>query len=445
MIGDHKIHNVRIIGPAQVPYHFRLVGMKRELTGADLLSNKDGVAETQLQAGTFLCYAQDLTTGELTATKINIVGDGVAPFIVELGEEPRQRPTTSNFRPSRIQAYEAFRAASAVPDDIDEDLAPVVSSNSVEIAAKQFSSATTLLTSRLEKRFSIGLSIDLTSARKGGWRALQRVDGLHPRKDSNQIVVDFGSLAFRPRERLRLSVGVEGDQVWQVNVPLFETGLHAEIALVKSNFGPELTLRLIAPDPSLSLLLAGSSGFYPGGFERISGFQSHREGKLGADPWTDLSWALADIRAGVVPRLPGEGPWPWKKYDPISDGYVVWAWVMAASAERTSISLDQRCLNTLVLARKLGRPYFSATSELATEMLQALASSSKDSTIRANAKYEAAIWRRRGRTKLKTGPFYAWERPEGNLQTGKLPAETYRTLVSGHLRNDELNLENVLI
>ena len=444
MIGDPNVHNVRIVGPAHVPYHFRLIGMKRELGGADLLSNKDGVAETQLQAGTFLCYAEDLTTGALTTTKIDIVG-GLDPFIVELGEKPRWTPVASNFRPSRILAYESFRTASAVSIDIDEDLAPVVSPNLAEYAAKQFPSATTPLTLRLEKRFSVGLSIDLTSARRGGWRACQRVEGLNPRKDGNQIIIDFGALAFRPKERLRLSVGVEGDQVCQVNVPLFETGLRAEIALVKSGFGPELALRLIAPDPSLSLVLAGSSGSYPGGLERISGFQSDRRGKLDADPWTDLSWALADIRAGAVPRLPGEGPWPWNKHDPISDGYVVWAWAIAARAEKTSLSLDQHCLNTLVQARKLGRPYFSATSELAAEMLDALALSSNDSAIRANGKYEAAIWSRRGKTKLKAGPFYAWERPERNLRAGKLPTGNYRTLASGTLRNDALDLEKVLV
>lgn len=103
-----------------------------------------------------------------------------------------------------------------------------------------------------------------------------------------------------------------------------------------------------------------------------------------------------------------------------------------------------RCLDILVKARKLGRPYFSATSELAVEMLQALASASREVTVRANAKYEAGIWSRRGKTKLKTGPFYSWERSERNLQKGRLPEQTYKTLASGQLINDQIELDYIL-
>lgn len=440
MTGDPDLHNVRIVGPGAVPYHFRLVGMKSGLSGADLLSNKDGVAETQLQSGTFMCYAEDLTTGTLTTTKVSVVG-GVDTISVEIGETRGRTSVVSNFRPSRVQAYESFRTASTVLSDVDEDFTPVVSPNLAAYATRQYSSGSAPIAARLEKRFSVGLSIDLTPARIGGWRAFQQVQGMRLRKDDNQIVIDFSSLAFRPRERLRLSVSVEGDQVWQVNVPLFETGLAAEIALVKSDFGPELALRMVAPDPNLSLILAGSGGSYPGGLERISGFQPVSRARLGADPWTDLCWALADIRAAGVPRLPGDGPWPWSEFDPISDGYVVWAWMIAASADKSSTSLDQRCLNTLVQARQLGRPYFSATSELASELLQALAFSSNDAAIRANARYEAAIWGRRGKTRIKTGPFYAWERSGKNLQAGKFPPANYKTLVSGQLGIDALTLE----
>lgn len=444
MTGSDGIHNVQIVGATQVPYHYRLVATQRGLEGADLLSDKNGVAETQLPAGTFLCYAEDLTTGAISTTNVKIAAGSPDPIVVELGERPRATSAASNFRPSRVQAYQSFRTATALSGEIDEDLVPIVSPYLGDSAAKQFSRTVTPLASRLEKRFSIGLSIDLTPARRGGWRAVERVDGIQARKDGNQIVVDFGKLAMRFRERLRLSVSVEGDHVWQVNLPLFEAGLIAEIPMVKSEFGPELGLRLVVPEPSLSLVLAGSLGSFSGGFERVSGFQSDRLKKPGADPWTDLSWILADIRSGVSPTLPGEGPWPWPKFDPISDGYVIWAWITAAKADKASVDLDRRCLDILMQARKLGRPYFSATSELAVEMLQALANSSRDGPVRSTAKYESAIWSRRGRTKLKTGPFYSWERSERNLQSGSLPQQTYRTLVTGRILSDRLDVGMLL-
>ncbi|PDT35652.1 hypothetical protein CO671_15160 [Rhizobium sp. M10] len=440
MTGNQDLHNIRIVAPAPVPYHFRVVAMERANIGADLLSDKDGVAETQLQSGTFLCYAEDLTTGALLTTKIDVYRDSPSPLIVPLGDKPRQTSVESNFRPSRIEAYRAFRTAASVLEEVDEDLVPVVSPNLAEFSLKQFSSAMTPLTSRLTKRFSIGLSIDLTSAKRGGWRAFNDFDGLASRKDGNQLILDFSALARRPKERLRLSVSVEGDPAWQVNLPQFDSGLQTEIRLVRSAFGPELTLRLIAPDPSLALVLSGSRGPYPG-VEKVSGFRARDQAKLNADPWTDLSWALADIRAGIVPRRLRDGPWPWKKFDPISDGYVVWAWMVASTTDKTTISLDQRCLEALVQARRLGMPYFSATSDLAVDLLQALASSSKDGAVRASAKYEAALWRRRGRTKLRTGPFFAWERSGGGLQTGKLPLPTYNTLASGKMDLDVLHVD----
>lgn len=444
MTGTDDVHNVRIFGPSQVPYHYRLVATERNSGGADLLSNKDGVAETQLPAGTFLCYAEDLMTGAISTTKINIASGIMDPVVVELGERPKTTSVSSNFRPSRVQAYQLFRTASATLGEIDEDLVPIVSPYLIESAAKRFSGGLTPLTSRLEKRFSIGLSIDLTSGQRGGWRAFERIEGLQARQDGNRIVVDFGELASRPKERLRLSVSVEGDHVWQVNLPLFEGGLIVEVPVVTSGFGPELGLRLAVRDPTLSLVLAGSLGSFSGGLEKISGFESDRRTKSNLDPWTGLSWILSDIRAGAAPRLPSENPWPWHQFDPISDGYVVWAWQTAANADKPSVELDRRCLDALVQARKLGRPYFSATSELAVEMLQALASASRDAAIRANAKYEAAIWSRRGKTKLKTGPFYSWERSEQNMQNGKLPTGNYTTLVSGQLGTDRLDVASIL-
>ncbi|MBY5855934.1 hypothetical protein HFN51_36295 [Rhizobium leguminosarum] len=442
MTGREGVHTVQIVGAAQVPYHYRLIARQRDLEGADLLSSKDGVAETQLPVGSFLCYAEDLTTGVISTTKINISGTSVDPVVVELGERPKTTSVISNFRPSRVQAYQSFRTASALSGEIDEDLVPIVSPNFSD-PAKQIS-RNAPLSSRLEKRFSIGLSIDLTSARRGGWRAFERLEGLQLRQAGHQIVLDFGALAFRPKERLRLSVSVEGDHVWQVNLPLFDAGLIVEVPMVKSRLGPELGLRLVVPDPSLALVLAGSLGSFSGGLERISGFQSDRSKNPSADPWTGLSWILAGVRSGVTPQLPGDGPWPWPRFDPISDGYVVWAWITAASADKASVDLDRRCLDILVEARKLGRPYFSATSELAVELLQALASASRDPAIRANAKYEALIWSRRGKTKLKTGPFFSWERSGQNMQNGKLPAGNYTTLVSGQLGANRLDVASIL-
>jgi hypothetical protein len=440
MTGSDGIHNVQIIGAARAPYHYRLVATQRGLEGADLLSDKDGVAETQLPVGSFLCYAEDLTTGAISTTKISITAGSPDPVVVELGETLNPIPVASNFRPSRVQAYQSFRTASALSGQVDEDLVPIVSPNFATFSPRPYSDAVSPLLSRLEKRFSIGLSIDRTLARRGGWRALDRVDGLKARQAGNQIVIDFGDLAIRPRERLRLSVSVEGDHVWQVNLPQFDAGLIVEVPMVKSDLGPELGLRLTVPEPSLSLVLAGSLGSFSAGLEKISGFQSDRFNRPGADPWTELSWILADIRSGVLPTLPGEGPWPWPKFDPISDGYVIWAWITAARADKASVDLDRRCLDILMQARKLGRPYFSATSELAVEMLQALGNASRDRSVRANAKYESAIWSHRGRTKLKTGPFYSWERSERNLQSGSLPGQNYRTLVAGRIHSDRLDV-----
>lgn len=258
---------------------------------------------------------------------------------------------------------------------------------------------------------------------------------------AQRLLLEFPEPTEHARGKIRLSLSVEGERVWQIYLPFFSSGLRATISSALTDLGPQLTLHLSAVDPSLSLVLASTLGSYPGGLESVTGFHG-REALFQPerDPWSAIAIGLSAARAGDRLNDGFEAPWLWDTFDYISDAHVLWAWAIAAKAEKPSPEVDERCLAALTKARKFGRPYFSATGEIIGEMPNALALTSSSAEVRSRAKDEAKIWANRGRGKIRTGPFYSWERSGENLRSGKLPAETYSVLVSGYVTTNNIDV-----
>ena len=439
-------HVVRLIGPSRVPYRFRIVGAPDRGVLAEILSDASGEAEARLDTGRYICYAENLSRGTAETTQFAISDGDPDDLTVRLGNDKRRDGLTSqNFRPSRAIAYRALSSLSSTSGD-DQDLIPVISPrfNEFRLQLPASTSLNNALVGTPRKRFSVGLSVDTTPGKRGGWRAPERKADVLIHSELQKLVLEFRQPVAPAWNRTRLSLSVENERVWQVYLPFFSSGLRATIWSSITDLGPALTLQLSAVDPSLSLILASTLGSYPDGLDAISGFQG-RETMFqpGTDPWSAVAVSLSAVRAGDRANEVFDAPQLWNAFDYVSDAHVLWAWAIAAKAEQPSLQLDERCLQALTKARKLGRPYFSATSEIIGEMLNALALSSSSADVRSRAKSEARIWANRGRAKIKSGPFYSWERSGENLRSGNLPEETYGVLVSGHVMPERIEALSV--
>jgi len=147
------------------------------------------------------------------------------------------------------------------------------------------------------------------------------------------------------------------------------------------------------------------------------------------DPWAAAAAALLLVRSGradeiadLVFRLADKFEW-------LSD-----ASVAAAQVELTrkdgGASSDTRCLERLIEARHRGAPYYALSNNLALEMLTMLSISSH-SSLHKRSVQERAAWSTRSRRSLRTGAFFSWELPAGELTSGTLPPANYSTLASG--------------
>lgn len=440
------LHAVRLIGSTPVPHRFRVAGATDRGVSAEILSDANGEAEVRLEAGRYVCYAENLSRGLVETTQFSVSDGDPDDWTVQLGNNGRGISVSSaNLRPSRASVYRALNSASGSVSD-DEDLIPVISPrfNNFRLQIPTLPGLSDALAVKRRRRFSVGLSVDTTPGRPGGWRATRTKANVSVQASAQRLLLEFREPFELARGKTRLSLSVEGEPVWQIYLPFFRSGLRATISSTPTDFGPEVALQLSALDPSLSLILASTLGSYPDGLESVAGFHA-RETMFEPerDPWSAIAVGLSAARAGDRLNDGFEAPWFWDTFDYISDAHVLWAWAIAAKAEKSSPDIDERCLAALTKARKFGRPYFSATGEIIGEMLNALALSSSSAEVRSRAKAEAKIWTNRGRAKIRTGPFYSWERSGENLRNGKLPAETYGVIVSGHVMPENIEIFSV--
>ncbi|TWF47573.1 hypothetical protein FHW37_11176 [Neorhizobium alkalisoli] len=438
-----ETHVVRLIGSSPVPYRFQIVGPPDRGVLAEILSDANGEAEARLETGRYVCYAENLSRGTAETAQFAILDGDPNDLSVRVGNGRRGEGLLSqNLRPSRATAYRALGSLSGVTTD-DPDLIPVISPrfNNLRLQLPISATLNDALVGTPKKRFSVGLSVDTTPGKRGGWRALRRKPDVRVHSDPQKLTLEFNQSIAPVGEKVRISLSVETERVWQIYLPFFSSGLRATIWSAVADFGPELTLQVSAVDPSLSLVLASTLGSYPSGMETVSGFRG-RETMFQPqkDPWAAIAVGLSAVRAGERLDDAFATPWLWSAFDNVSDAYVLWAWAIAAKAEKPSSQIDERCLQALKKARKLGRPYFSATGEIIGEMLNALALSSTSADVRSQAKSEARIWSNRGRAKIRNGPFYSWERSGDNLRSGILPSETYSVVVSGHVTTNRIDV-----
>ncbi|NTE68095.1 hypothetical protein G6M85_21040 [Agrobacterium tumefaciens] len=432
---------VRLMAPERVPFRFRIVGTRSADATMDVLSDENGHAQVELTVGTFLCYAEDLSRGTVTTSQI-VISETDDVVAVRLGDgRNKAESQASNRRPSRVAAFRALNAFRV--EESDPDLIPVISPrfNQFRLEMPIGPDSNSQLKGLVRRKFSVGISCDTTPSARGGWRAYLPREALSLRASSEWVSIDIEGSSVADWKRVRLSLSVEGDRPWQVNLPWFNSGLKVTLSLVATDFGPEIAMQLSASDPSLSLALASTQGTYPNGMDQISGFRGLKTlADSSLDPWTKLVLGLSSVRSGRHSDDLFDARSPWEPFEHISDAYVLTAWKVAAEAEKASVEIDQQCLQALIKARNLGRPYFSATSEVATEMLNALALSSPSADVRARAKHETKIWFGRGRGRIKTGPFYSWELAGTTLGTGTLPAHTYANVISGYVTRGQIEI-----
>lgn len=300
------------------------------------------------------------------------------------------------------------------------------------------------------RRFAIGLtSLDKRPSSRTGWRPgllpISRIDDAPP-----------GSLAFAVAQppdwndhpKWRLTVAVEGDQAWHLNIPLFSAGLRIDLAAVLTGTRSDLSAQLTPLSPSVAALVGSTKRSAPGQSEALLQWSSGGAGtdeaisvlaRKMSDPWAAAAAAILLARSGDLVRV---AQWannltnwfPW-----LADAAVTAAWVHAATSEASAEAVERHCLKLLKQARTAAL-YFCASSGLALDMLGTIATGSRDADIRVRARAERSKWSRWGRRFLKSGAFVSWEQSGKNLRQGMLP-RSYGLVASGTIAGESLAVD----
>lgn len=272
------------------------------------------------------------------------------------------------------------------------------------------------------RRFAAGVSVDSAPGVLGGWQGDVPV--------STQIFSDPRSLAFsfeRPedwkqRPRWRLTLGVEGNRLWRIPLPLFRGGLQVSLAPVLSPDGPDFAVSLMPRDPATAALVGSLNQLYGGSATEVVEATVARElpgappvdsaidllSERLSDPWGAAAAGLLMARCGDIRKVEHGVRKLAASYRWLPDAAVVAAWADAAT-EGSQLDQEIRCFEGILEARRRGAPYFIATDALVRDMLTALSMSAASPELRADANDELSTWTRRSKLRMRSGPYLSWE------------------------------------
>ncbi|MEM7802090.1 MAG: hypothetical protein AAF633_23050 [Chloroflexota bacterium] len=296
-----------------------------------------------------------------------------------------------------------------------------------------------------ELHFTVGLSLDTNPEKHGGWK---EIEGL----SVTQLITDDGVLQFHVDSasigvdhRVRATFALENKPAIRLPVPLYSEGVIFQFKPIIDLNGLNVMISIRPVDKAVGVLASAIEFLNDTEATQIlevNGISKEDVLEIFAgkrrDPWAATA---AAILITTLKELEALKSWAFRLESQtayISDTAVVAAWAQIHDAGSTNsdedlAELEVKILDHLILSRKRGAPTFVATQRLAMDLLSILATSAQKSSVRRLAKSEYERWSKRGKRRIRTGSYLAWEESEHKLMDGQLPKERYNILRKGHL------------
>lgn len=476
-------HHVQLQAPGQGAYRITVRG-DEPTSNATLLSVSGAPVDLSLAPGRYTALIESLSSPGTTSRQFVIEAGAPERVEIGLGEDPDQSLSsqlTQISRPSQLAARSPdIRAtfpqwASGARDDTlssitnklalsrSEELKSFVEDANTHLQSLK-SDTTPISVMALEDLtlgFSLGVSADSNPKARGGWTAGPICVERHDAPDGELKLRLWSRDPIEAYQRRRITISVQGDAAWRTGLPLFPDGVWLMLRPSLGPKGPDVTATM-RPVSEQAAILIGSlqralpeevNGILGGAMGvGVDGVRSDSAGlnspamealyHKANDPWAAAAGALLLVRTGQSAQaidwtlnLADRFPW-------LPDASVAAAWAEVAASRDSELDAEWRSLERLKCARSWGAAYFSASNVLALQMLMALAFGSS-MEIRRAAKQERSRWLRHGRRAVRTGAFLAWELPSNSLQSGRLPAKTYNTIVTGTVSGSAISADVV--
>jgi hypothetical protein len=423
MISEKKVY--RFKSPGEGAYRVQLLGADPSASTSISFLGGGDIQRVELPTGDYTALIQPLGTSEQTQQALTLDDASVAIALqdqISWGGLAQVKPQTA--RPSWTARYDA-KMATGLETGPDRP-----------------------------KAFNVGISVDDLPGARGGWRAAAPHLAQAMSDGSGLALMIRRPSDWKARPRWRLTIGVEGDGLWRVPLPLFRGGLELMLTPVSTPTGADLALSLTPKDPAKAALVANLHQTFaadPKRLVRAALSSAPSGGGLGGDPvevlserlddpWIAAAAALLIARNGEIRKVEKGVRRLHEAYPWLPDAAVAVAWAYAAGkGDRGDI--EAQCLNAIVSARMGGATFFVAADALAADMLTALSIGAVAAEVRAKAKKELGVWNRRSRRRMPTAPFLSWEDPLKTEDDWRLSRRDYALLAEGALRDGAIALE----
>jgi hypothetical protein len=304
------------------------------------------------------------------------------------------------------------------------------------------------------KQFTVGLAVDTTPRRSGGWvpvneafaPSVKLIDG-----GLDLVINRPADFIIEPKSsRIRLSIAIERSRIERMMIPLFKGGVR--IAVRGSPLSSEdISIRVVPVDNERrALTQALSAGVVEEAkavTEDVLGKQRPRDLlTLDADPWAMLSVLLLGIRFPSLDSIEAGADLEAleARYEWIADVQILLArraLVSARQMNKREPDAAREALVSLGRARRLGAPYFAYANEIRRDILASLLDSELGAEVQKSAHAELKRWNSQSNLKRIAGAAFSWSMsgsvrpldPEGSRK-GPPQAPTRGTLDERYAR-----------
>lgn len=281
------------------------------------------------------------------------------------------------------------------------------------------------------RRITVGVSIDAHPLRDGGWRPYEGPWDLAEGDDNARWTLDILRRPDDPplsakNARVRVHIAVEKTRVLRLLAPVFLGGVR--ITLEAREGDVVASVRPI--DPTLHVLMqALGAGGEADPLQLLDHVATASGPAMLEDPWAVAAFGLVAQRKHVdaftvqdAVKLADDCPW-------FVDASIIAANLLMAGEDPDI----PQALRRLSHARKVGAPYFTVSSAILGDLLVILAADAEDAEIRAKARRELRLWRKRLPFQSAIGAYFAWVTKGGARNGGHVDARYVRPLYQGLL------------
>lgn len=279
------------------------------------------------------------------------------------------------------------------------------------------------------RRLTVGVSIDVRPFRDGGWRPYE---GPWDIAEGDQDARWTFDILRRPDDpplsaknaRVRVHIALERTRILRLLAPLFQGGVRVTMEAREG----DVVASVRPVDPTLHVLMqALGAGAEADPLRLLDHVAQASSPAMLEDPWAAVAFGLIAHRKHAdaftvrdALKLADECPW-------FVDASVIAASLLLAD-ERPNVP---EALRRLSHARKVGAPYFTVSSAMLGDLLVILAADAEEADVRATARRELRLWRKRLPFQSATGAYFAWVTQGGARNGGHVDARYVRPVFQG--------------